>query len=219
MISYFKGHVDLVIPLDGDQLIRVVKRGEGLRSVGKEAVAPEFEGGRERAHLVVVDHRDDDGEGHDGDVFEQADLVIVAHALQGAEVEVGSRAVPLRTPLAGPIRLELQRRVAELLAGSRQRTPHSVHDLANSVLLLRTPRCQDVDEEFARGDGDVLDGREVALVLEVGGPDDVVVLRVGRGGAVQDSWRRLVPRFGLQGTARDVHPLEGILYQIGDQIS
>ena len=196
IISYFEGHVDLVIPLDGDQLIRVVKRREGLRSVRKEAAATELEGGRERANLVVIDHSDDDGEGHDGD-DKGADLVIVAHALQGAEVEVGPRTVPLGTPLAGPVRLELQRRVAELLASSCQRTPHCVHDLANSVLLLRTPRCQDIDEEFARGDGDVLDGREVALVLEVGGPDDVVVLRVGRGGFVQDSWCRLVPRLGL----------------------
>ena len=81
MISYFEGHVDLVIPLDGDQLIRVVKRREGLGSVGKEATAPELEGGGERADLVAVDHGDDDCEGHDGIVFELEDLVIVAHAL------------------------------------------------------------------------------------------------------------------------------------------
>ena len=67
VISYLKGHVDLVIPLDGDQLIRIVKRREGLRSVGKEAAAPELEGGREWADLVVVDHRDDGDEGDDGD--------------------------------------------------------------------------------------------------------------------------------------------------------
>ena len=81
LFSYFEGHVDLVIPLDGDQLIRVVKRREGLGSVGKEATAPELEGGRERADLVAVDHGDDDCEGHDGIVFELEDLVIVAHAL------------------------------------------------------------------------------------------------------------------------------------------
>ena len=60
VISYFEGHVDLVIPLDGDQLIRVVKRHEGLRSVRKEAAATELEGGREGADLVVVDHGDDE---------------------------------------------------------------------------------------------------------------------------------------------------------------
>ena len=42
LFSYFEGHVDLVIPLDGDQLIRIVKRREGLRSVRKEAAATEL---------------------------------------------------------------------------------------------------------------------------------------------------------------------------------
>ena len=35
--------------------------------MGKEAAAPELEGGRERADLVVVDHNDDGDEGDDGD--------------------------------------------------------------------------------------------------------------------------------------------------------
>ena len=65
IIHYFKGHVDLVVPLNSDKLIRIIKRCQGLGAVREEAAATELKGW---------------GEG--------ADVVVVAHSLQRAEVKV-----------------------------------------------------------------------------------------------------------------------------------
>ena len=169
-IHYFKGHVDLVVPLNGDKLIWIIKRCQGLGAVREEAAATELKGW---------------GEG--------ADVVVVAHALQRAEVKVGTGTIPLGPPFTQPIRLKLERRVARLLTGSSQWTPHSLHNLTKSIFLLWTPRGQNINEELPSGDRYVLYGREVSLVLEVGGSDDVVVLGVRGGGGVEDARCSPVP--------------------------
>ena len=117
---------------------------------------------------------------------EGADVVVVAHPLQRAEVKVCPGTIPLGSPFAQPVWLELEGRVARFFASPSEGTPEGFHNLAQGILFLWTPRGEDINKELSRGYRNVLNGRQISLVLEVSRADDVVVLRVRRRGVVDD---------------------------------